>query len=102
MASGGTVVGFHPFQTYAGHPGKDGANFDYVEQVDLVEGDGRVVPRPHDLVALCRSDAEAREALGGVDVVMTTVGPPAYFYFYLRERLGLNFRIVRDVRTALW
>jgi hypothetical protein len=102
MASRGTVVGYHPFETYAGHPGKDGANFDYVEQVELVEADGGVVPRPHNLVDLCRSDAAAREALGGVDVVMTTVGPHAYFYFYLRERLGLNFRIVRDVRTAFW
>ncbi|MEU8353335.1 glycosyltransferase [Streptomyces sp. NPDC048845] len=97
-----TRVGFHAFRTYTRHPGKDGANFAYTELGRLLRGSDAVDPRPHDVVELCRSDAVARETLAGCDVVVATAGPHAYLYFHLRERLGLRFRIVRDVRTALW
>jgi glycosyltransferase involved in cell wall biosynthesis len=96
------VVGFHRFRSYAGHPGKDGANFAYTEVGRLLSESPQVRARPHDLVDLFRSDEAAREALKDCDVVVATVGPHAYLYFYLRERLGLDFTIVRDARTALW
>jgi len=95
-------VGFHDFRTYAGHPGRDGANFAYAELGLLLKASDRIAARPHDLLDLCRDDRAARDALAGCDTVLATVGPHAYFYYYLRERLGLRFRIVRDVRTALW
>lgn len=98
----GPVTGFHRFHSYAGHPGKDGANFAYTEVARLLGESSEVRARPHDLVELFRSDEAAREALTGCDVVVATVGPHAYLYFYLRERLGLDFTIVRDARTALW
>lgn len=107
-ASGGTlrrpgpVVGFHTFRSYAGHPGKDGANFAYTEVARLLSSSAEVRAKPHDVVELFRSDEAARVALAGCDVVVATVGPHAYLYFHLRERLGLDFRIVRDARTALW
>jgi glycosyltransferase involved in cell wall biosynthesis len=107
-ASGGTlrwlapVVGFHAFHSYAGHPGKDGANFAYTEVARLLGDSAEVRPKPHDVVELFRSDEAAREALTGCDVVVATVGPHAYLYFHLRERFGLDFRIIRDARTALW
>ncbi|MFJ9929353.1 glycosyltransferase [Streptomyces misionensis] len=96
------VTGFHRFHSYAGHPGKDGANFAYTEIGRLLDESSEVRARPHDMVELFRSDEAAREALTGCDVVVATVGPHAYLYFHLRERLGLDFRIVRDARTALW
>jgi hypothetical protein len=98
----GPVTGFHSFRSYAGHPGKDGANFAYTEVARLLGDSSGVRARPHDVVELFRSDEAAREALTGCDVVVATVGPHAYLYFYLRERLGLDFTIVRDARTALW
>jgi glycosyltransferase involved in cell wall biosynthesis len=96
------VTGFHRFRSYVGHPGKDGANFAYAELGRLLGESSEVRARPHDVVELFRSDEAAREALTDCDVVVATVGPHAYLYFQLRERLGLDFRIVRDVRTALW
>ncbi|SHM91686.1 glycosyltransferase [Actinacidiphila paucisporea] len=96
------AVGFHTFRSYAGHPGRDGANFAYTEVGRLLGDSAEVRPRPHDVVELFRTDEAAREALTGCDAVVATVGPHAYLYFYLRERLGLDFRIVRDARTALW
>jgi glycosyltransferase involved in cell wall biosynthesis len=98
----GPVTGFHRFRSYAGHPGKDGANFAYAEVGRLLGESPEVRARPHDVVELFRSDEAAREALTGCDVVVATVGPHAYLYFSLRERLGLDFTIVRDARTALW
>lgn len=95
-------VGFHTFTTYARHPGKDGANFAYTELGRLLSGCADIRPVPHDLVALARDDAAARAALAPCDVVVATVGPHAYLYLYLRERLGLSFRLIRDARTALW
>lgn len=95
-------VGFHTFTTYARHPGKDGANFAYTELGRLLSDCADIRPVPHDLLALARDDAAARAALAPCDVVVATVGPHAHLYLYLRERLGLSFRLIRDARTALW
>lgn len=95
-------VGLHRFQTYRRHGGRDGANFAYAEIGRLLDGADSVEVIPHDIVQLAASDVAAQEALADCDVVVAAVGPHAYLYFYLRERLGLRFRILRDVRTALW
>jgi glycosyltransferase involved in cell wall biosynthesis len=97
-----TRVGLHRFETYARHTGRDGANLAYSELVRLLDESPDIHVVPHDVVRLFEDDAMARSALANCDVVVSTVGPHAYLYFYLRERLGLAYRIVRDVRTALW
>lgn len=95
-------VALHRFQTYAGHPGRDGANLAYEELFRLLGQNRDMDCEPHDVLGLFADDQAASRALSSCDVVVSTVGPHSYIYFYLRERLKLNFRIVRDVRTALW
>ncbi|MDM7936989.1 MAG: glycosyltransferase family 4 protein [Cyanobium sp. CZS 48M] len=56
----------------------------------------------HDFNRLLADDAYAIEMLADADCVVSNVGPHAHYYFYLRERLALSYRIVRDVRTAIW
>lgn len=58
--------------------------------------------RFHDFNRLLADDSYAIEILGSTDCVVSNVGPHAHYYFYLRERFRLAFRIIRDVRTALW
>lgn len=99
---GTLTVGMHHFQTYPRHGGRDGANFAYAEIVRLLRETRDIAVRSHDIRALAADDDAARRALAPCDVVVATVGPHSYMYFYLRERLKLNYRIVRDVRTALW
>ncbi|MDQ5822820.1 MAG: glycosyltransferase family 4 protein [Chloroflexota bacterium] len=95
-------VGIHLFHTYQQYNGRDGANLAYAEIGRLLNEDRRVQLIPHDIVRLCTDDRVARETLACCDVVVATVGPHAYLYFYLRKKLGLSYRIIRDVRTALW
>ncbi len=56
----------------------------------------------HDFDRLLRDESYARQVLTVVDCVLSNVGPHAHYYHLLRERFGLNFRIVRDIKTALW
>lgn len=56
----------------------------------------------HDFVRLLADEDYARRVLSDTDCVISNVGPHAHYYFYLRQRYGLDFRIIRDVRTALW
>lgn len=95
-------VGIHPFQTYSRHPGRDGANLAYEEAYRLLEAAGGVSLVPHDFLRVCRDDDYARDVLGPCDVVVSNVGPLGFIYFYLRQKLRLRYRILRDVRTALW
>lgn len=95
-------VGIHRFETYRGHPGRDGANIAYDESIKLLAGCPDIILELHDIVGIFADYDYARHALGKCDVIVAAVGPHAYIYFYLRERFNLNFRIIRDVRTALW
>lgn len=95
-------VSLHRFETFPKHRGRDGANIGYAEAAALLEASREADCRFHDFVGIVRDDRAAREALSGCDVVVSCVGPHAYLYFYLRERLGLDFRIIRDVRGGLW
>lgn len=82
---------------------KDGVNLAYNEIASLLDGlsNRHLDIRFHDFLRLCRDEAYAKEVLSDADCVISNVGPHAHFYFYLREKLGLSFRIIRDVREAL-
>lgn len=99
-----TVVGLHDYRTDPALPQKDGVNIAHESIARLFHQatDASLQVRWHDLNALLADEAAARRALTGVDCVIANVGPHAHYYFLLRERLGLGFRIVRDVRTAIW
>ena len=60
----------------------------------------------HDFFEMLRwSESELAAFTRGLcadDVLISTVGPYAHLYFYLRERYGGKFRIIRDVRTSSW
>jgi len=56
----------------------------------------------HEINRLLSDESYARRTLSGVDWVISNIGPHAHYYFHLREKLDLGFRIVRDVRTAIW
>jgi len=95
-------AGYHAWRTYPAHRGRDGANFAYEEIGRLLQSTFALVARPHDILELCKDDRLAFNELRDIDVVVACVGPHAYLYFYLRQRLCLDFRIIRDARTALW
>ena len=99
-----TRVALHRFESDPALPQRDGVNLAHIEINALLASPlaGRVEAQFHDFDALMRSDAHALEVLKDADCVLCNVGPHAHYYHYLREKLGLGFRIVRDIRTALW
>lgn len=74
----------------------DGAILMHREMSQLLARRGSVAL--HDLTAGPRCIA----GLGGDDVVYAGSGPYAFLYHHWRERHGGDFRIVREVHTALW
>ena len=56
----------------------------------------------HDFNRILEDERYAYEILAATDCVISNVGPHAHYYFYLREKFSLDFRIIRDVRTAIW
>lgn len=97
-------IAIHNFRTNPKNSNaRDGANFAYSEGVQLLnEYDQTIQTENHDFYRLCRDNSYAYSVLKNCDCVVSNVGPHAYIYFYLRNKFHLNFRIVRDVRTALW
>lgn len=83
---------------------RDGAAFAYEEQFDLLVkiGNPHIRPDEHDFYRLCMDERYAHAVLSNCDCVVGNVGPFAYVYFYLRDKFQLDFRIIRDVRTAMW
>jgi glycosyltransferase involved in cell wall biosynthesis len=97
-------IGAHDYRTDPLLPQKDGVNFAHENISALLktaEVPGLSVEF-HDFPRLLADEGAARAALVGLDGVVSNVGPHAQYYFWLREKLGLDFRIVRDVRTAIW
>jgi hypothetical protein len=100
-------VALHDYRTDPALSQKDGVNLAH-ENIALLLRQaagphaGGLDVRFHDLNQLLADPAQARAALDGVDCVVSNVGPHAHYYFRLREQLGARFRIVRDVRTAIW
>jgi len=99
-----TRVSVHDYVTDPALPQKDGVNLAHENIVTLLKAhdDPALQVDFHELNRLLGDESHARDVLAGVDVVVSNVGPHAHYYFELRERLGLDFRIVRDVRTAIW
>ncbi len=83
---------------------KDGANLAHENIATLMRSAARqgVEASFHDFNRLLTDDDYARQVLSDTECVVSNVGPHAHYYFYLRQRYNLDFRIIRDVRTALW
>lgn len=97
-------VGLHRFESDPGLAQRDGVNLAHTE-INRLLGDGGESGLSvdfHDFDRLLRDDAYAMRTLSAADCVLCNVGPHAHYYHHLRERLGLDFRIVRDIKTALW
>lgn len=99
-----TRVGLHDYVTDPLLPQKDGANLAHENITQLLKtcSAPHLEIRFHDFMRLLEDEDYARLTLGDLDCVVSNVGPHAHYYFWLRERLGLDFRIIRDVRTAIW
>lgn len=97
-------VGAHDYRTDPLLPQKDGVNFAHENISDLLRcaDPTKLSVVFHDFPRLLEDESYARDALEGLDCVVSNIGPHAQYYFWLREKLGLDFRIVRDVRTAIW
>lgn len=96
-------IALHDYRTNPALSQRDGVNLAYTEIARLLRrvDPDRLKIRFHDFVRLLADPAYARHELSGVDTVISNVGPHAHYYFYLREKLGLDFRIVRDSREAM-
>ncbi len=99
-----TRISLHRYVTDPLLPQKDGANLAHENITTLLTNCMRpeIETRFHGFVQILENLDFARSALADVDCIVSNVGPHAHFYFWLRERLGLNFRIIRDARTAIW
>jgi hypothetical protein len=97
-------VSLHAYQSDPSLPQRDGVNISQTEIVAML----RRLDTPdirvefHDFGRLCSDRRYAADVLSKTDCVLSVVGPHAHYYHHLREQLGLEFRILRDVRTALW
>ncbi|MBL8893223.1 MAG: glycosyltransferase, partial [Rhizobiales bacterium] len=99
-----TRVSLHDYWTDPLLPQKDGVNLAHENIASLMrrQTDPALIVTFHDFTRLIANEDYARSVLKDVDCVISNVGPHAHFYFWLRERLGLDYRIIRDVRTAIW
>lgn len=97
-------VTLHRFESDPALPQRDGVNLAHSEINRLLATAAHpgLQVQFHDFDRLVRDAAYARETLAPADCVLCNVGPHAHYYHYLREQLGLDFRIVRDIKTALW
>ena len=97
-------LALHHFTSDPGLKQRDGVNLAHTEITRLLgtEAPPDLQVEFHDFDLLLRDPDRALKTLEGVDCVLCNVGPHAHYYHHLRERLGLNFRIVRDIKTALW
>ena len=99
-----TRLTLHRFESDPSLPQRDGVNLAHAEINRLLgdESHAGLQVEFHDFARLMRDRAYAVRTLTAADCVLCNVGPHAHYYHYLRDRLGLNFRIVRDIKTALW
>ncbi|MEN3976863.1 glycosyltransferase [Emcibacter sp. SYSU 3D8] len=99
-----TRLALHHFESDPNLEQRDGVNLAHTEINRLLEA----TPHPgldtrfHDFPRLLGDPDYARDTLENADCVLANVGPHAHYYHYLRDRLGLDFRIVRDIKTGLW
>lgn len=97
-------IGLHDYRTDPLLPQRDGVNLAHENIAHLLRAEkpAQLEIEFHDFNSLLVDDEEALRVLAGLDCVVSNVGPHAHYYFWLREKLGLGFRILRDVRTAIW
>jgi glycosyltransferase involved in cell wall biosynthesis len=96
-------VTLHDYQLDQSLPQKDGVNFAYSEIAYILRNSTNrdLDVRFHNFLQLCQDETYALQVLSDVDCVISNVGPYAHFYFYLRDKLKLNYRIIRDCREAM-
>lgn len=97
-------VALYPYSSDPLLPQKDGVNLAHENITALFQqaDPSQFEVVYHNFIQLLTDDSYAYEALSDCHWVVCNVGPHAHYYFYLREKLGLNFQILRDVRTAIW
>lgn len=97
-------VGIHRYTTDPSLPQKDGVNLAHENITTIMarHHDGFEVVF-HDINDLLKLEiSEAKSRLENLNCIVSNLGPHAHYYFWLREKCNLNFRIIRDVRTAIW
>jgi glycosyltransferase involved in cell wall biosynthesis len=98
-----TKVALHRFESDPNIKQRDGVNLAHTEINRLLEDTpAKLLVEFHDFDRLLRDKQYAYQMLKDTDCVLCNVGPHGHYYFYLRETMGLDFRIVRDIKTALW
>lgn len=86
-------------------PQRDGVNLAHENIRDLLSNlplNSGLEVSFHDFKALLESDYYALNQLKDCDCVISNVGPHAHYYYFLRQKLGLKYKIIRDARTSLW
>lgn len=98
------IITLHQYVTDPGLPQRDGVNLAHENITAIMKGyaGNKFKVLFHDFNRLLRDENYAVEVLGSADCVSSNIGPHAHYYFYLRERHRLRYRIFRDVRTAIW
>lgn len=98
------IITLHQYVTDPGLPQRDGVNLAHENITAIMKGyaGNEFKVLFHDFNRLLSDENYAVEVLGNADCVISNVGPHAHYYFFLRERYRLRYRIFRDVRTAIW
>lgn len=89
----------------SGHVAADGAVYGFADVERAVRSVAVAFPeqvRLHPLDIHDLLDPSLPRRLAGLDVVVGNCGPAAALLLWLRERHGLGFRLVREVRTTGW
>lgn len=97
-------ITLHDYVTDPHLPQKDGVNLAHENIAAMMKAyiGEKLDVAFHDFNRLLADESYALEVLANTDCVISNVGPHAHYYFYLRERYRLTYRIFRDVRTAIW
>ena len=98
------MITFHHYKTHPELPQKDGVNHAHEEISEILSSkqrDGLDV-KTHDFEKLIKDEKYAIDSLNRCKCVISNVGPHAHYYFYIREKYGFKYKIIRDARTALW
>ena len=98
-------ISLHYYITDSLLPQRDGVNLAHENIRDLLNdqpSENGLEVSFHDFNSLLKCDHYALEQLKDCDCVISNVGPHAHYYYYLRQKLGLKFKIIRDARTSLW
>lgn len=98
------MITFHQYRSHPKLPQKDGVNHAHEEisEILLSEQMNGLEVKIHDFERLIKDEKYAINSLSHCKCVISNVGPHAHYYFYIREKYNLQYKIIRDVRTALW